>query len=285
VKSIYLGIAITAIIFLLVASLYVLSQQPLTAKPSTSATPTLSDSSTAPTAISPTPSARTSPYTLINPTSPPYSSPTPAQIPTATSTPTITLAPTPTSTPTPTPTPIIATFNFDSGTPTLTAYQPTPFDQTSNGLTAHFSSTADTPSHPAFSTQTTNSLVSIAGVINSQNFSGNFLWPSTINHDSLNIKFSGNVTSITLNFKTAELNDPGPGGTGSIIRVGAYVNSTANVVGNPVTTRGVESNDVYPEGTLSLNLAGQPFNLVVIDLPIPTGASGFLIDNIIVLTA
>jgi hypothetical protein len=127
-------------------------------------------------------------------------------------------------------------------------------------------------------------LVSIAGVINSQNFSGNFLWPSTTNHDSLNIKFSGNITSITLNFKTAELNDPGPGGTGSIIRISAYFNSTANVVGNPVTTRGVESNDVYPEGTLSLNLAGHPFNLVVIDLPIPTGASGFLIDNIIVLT-
>ena len=87
-----------------------------------------------------------------------------------------------------------------------------------------------------------------------------------------------------MNFKTAELNDPGPGGTGSIIRISAYLNSTTNIVGNPVTTRGVESNDVYPEGTLSLNLVGQPFNLVVIDLPTPTGASGFLIDNIIVLT-
>jgi hypothetical protein len=110
------------------------------------------------------------------------------------------------------------------------------------------------------------------------------LWPSTINHDSLNIKFSGNITSITLNFKTAELNDPGPGGTGSIIRIRAYLDSSANAIGSPVTTRGVESNDVYPEGTLSLNLPGQPFNLVVIDLPTPTGATGFIIDNIVVVT-
>ena len=286
-----MGIAITAIIFLLIPSLYVLNQQPQTVKPSKNTSPSLSGLSTMPTTISPTPTAIPSPYTSINPTSPPYSSLTPTQFPTATPistttlTPTPTPAPTPTPTPTLTPTPIMITFNFDSGTPTLTAFQPTPFDQTSNGLSAHFSSTADSPSHPAFSTQSTNSLVSIAGVINSQNFSGNFLWPSTINHDSLNIKFSGSITSITLNFKTVELNDPGLGGTGSIIRIGAFVNSTANFVGNPVTTRGVESNDVYPEGTLSLNLAGQPFNLVVIDLPIPTGASGFLIDNIIVLTA
>jgi hypothetical protein len=87
-----------------------------------------------------------------------------------------------------------------------------------------------------------------------------------------------------MNFKTAELNDPGPGGTGSTIRINAYLNSGANAVGTPVTIRGVESNDVYPEGTLSLNSAGQPFNLVVIDLPLPTGATGFLVDNIIVLT-
>ena len=44
--------------------------------------------------------------------------------------------------------------------------------------------------------------------------------------------------------------------------------------------------DTYPEGSLSFNANGQPFNLVEIDLPyILEGASGFIIDNITVTTA
>jgi hypothetical protein len=108
------------------------------------------------------------------------------------------------------------------------------------------------------------------------------LWPNSVNHDSLNIQFSGNINRITLNFKTAELNDPGPGSTGSVIRISAYLDSAANPVGSPISARGIENNDVYPEGTLSLDLAGLSFNQVVIDLPTPTGVSGFIIDNIIV---
>ena len=244
VKIMYLVIVVVAVVVLIGASLYGLSLQSKPANPSSSATPV--------------PSGSSLPSQTSNPTVLPTSTAIPASI--------------------------AATFNFDSGSPTLTAHKPTPFDQTSNGLTAHFSSTADTSSNPAFSIQTINSLGPIAGVINSQKFSGNFLWPNTVNHDSLNIRFDGSITSITLNFKTAELNDPGPGGTGSVIRISAYIDSSANAVGTPVTARGVESNDLYPEGTLSLNSAGQPFNLVVIDLPSPTGASGFIIDNIMVQT-
>jgi hypothetical protein len=210
----------------------------------------------------------------------PSSSPTPTPSTTASQTPLTTPTPTtPVSTSTTSPTTNTATFDFDTGTPTLSAYATTPFDQTNNGLTAHFSST---PSTGAFSTQTIRSLASIAGVINSQKISGNFLWPNTVNHDSLNIQFSSNIHSITLNFKTAELNDPGPGSSGSIIRISAYLDSTTNPVGSPITTRGIESNDVYPEGTLTLDSAGQPFNQIVMDLPTPTGASGFIIDNIII---
>ncbi len=65
-------------------------------------------------------------------------------------------------------------------------------------------------------------------------------------------------------------------------RISAYLDSTSNPIGSPITTRGIENNDVYPEGTLTLDLTGQSFNQVVIDLPTPTGASGFIIDNIIV---
>ncbi len=54
-----------------------------------------------------------------------------------------------------------------------------------------------------------------------------------------------------------------------------------------MTVTGVETPfDAYPEGTLSFSFGGQPFNLVLIDLPfIQNGASGFIIDNITVTTA
>jgi hypothetical protein len=205
----------------------------------------------------------------------PNSTPTPTPSSSSIETPAPTSSPT--SAPTPTPTTNTATFDFDTGTPALSAYTSIPFDQTNNGLTAHFSST---PSSGAFSVQTIRSLASIAGVINSQIISGNFLWPNTINHDSLTIQFSNSIHRITLNFKTAELNDPGPGSSGSVIRISAYLDSTTNPIGSPITTRGIESNDLYPEGSLSLDSAGQPFNKIIIDLPTPTGASGFIIDNI-----
>jgi hypothetical protein len=89
-------------------------------------------------------------------------------------------------------------------------------------------------------------------------------------------------------FKTAELYDPGPGGTGSPIRLTAYMNSLPNAVGTPVTVNGIETPfDNYPEGTLTFNSGGQPFNLVEIDLPYISaeGATGFIIDNITVITA
>jgi hypothetical protein len=239
-----------------VASWYALSQQNAPLNPS----------------LTPTPKASSSPTT--QPTAQPTVSPT------TPSTPTPTITPTPT--PTPTPTQITTTFNFDTGTPTLSVRTPTPFDQTSNGITAHFSSPADTL-QPAFSVQNTNTLQTLSVVINSLNFTGNFLWPNSVNHDPLYVKFNRNVTSITLNFKTAELHDPGPGQTGSTIRITAYLDTTANAVGSSVIKNGIEPpTDTYPEGTLTI-AGGQPFNLVVIDLPFPTqGASGILVDNIAV---
>jgi hypothetical protein len=179
-------------------------------------------------------------------------------------------------------------FNFDNATPTLTQGLSTPIDQTSNVVTAHFSSPTDFPSKPSFSVQNLNSLAAISTVINSAKFSGLFLWPSTINRDHLDITFSQNLTSISFVFKTAELHDPGPGGTGSPIRLTAYMNSLSTPVGNPITVNGIETPyDNYPEGTLTFNSNGQPFNIVEIDLPYISagGATGFIIDNIIVTTA
>jgi hypothetical protein len=65
------------------------------------------------------------------------------------------------------------------------------------------------------------------------------------------------------------------------------MNSISTVVGSPLITNGIETpSDNYPEGTLTFNSGGQPFNMVEIDLPyIAQGASGFVIDNIAVTTA
>ena len=257
-----------------------------TATPKPSSTPV---SSSTPISTTPTPMPQTT--GTPTPTLTPTYSPTPASTPSPTPTPTSTPTPTPTSTtspsPTPTQQPTNIVFNFDNATPTLSPGQSTPIDQTSNGLTAHFSSPSDFPSHPAFSVQNINSLAAISTVINSANFSALFLWPSTTNRDRLDINFSASITQITFNFKTAELHDPGPGGTGSPIRLTAYLNSYSNSVGSPVTSNGIETPfDNYPEGTLTFNAVGQPFNLVEIDLPyIAQGASGFIIDNIVVTIA
>jgi hypothetical protein len=247
-----------------------------------SSTPKPSPTST--NSITPKPSATSgpTPTSSINTTSTPTA--------TSTQTPTPTPSPSPSPTPTATPTPvapITVVFNFDNATPTLTPGRPTPLDQTSNTVTAHFSSPTDFPSKPSFSVQSLNSLAAISTVINSANFSGLFLWPSTINRDRLDINFSQNITSISFVFKTAELHDPGPGGTGSPIRLTAYMNSLSTPVGTPKTVNGIETPfDNYPEGTLTFNSNGQPFNLVEIDLPYISaeGATGFIIDNIIIVT-
>jgi hypothetical protein len=187
-----------------------------------------------------------------------------------------------TSSPSQTPSSFNAVFDFDIGSPAPKPYISTPFDQTCNGVTAHFSSPSDFPSRPAFSIQSRDSLVSMAPIINSTLFSGNFIYPNTVNRDKLDVKFNRNITSISLTFRTSEYNDPGKGGTGSTIRLTAYYDSSLNIVGAPITANGVEmAMDIYPEGTLRFNSGGLPFNLVEVDLPFsPQGATGFLIDNI-----
>jgi hypothetical protein len=46
------------------------------------------------------------------------------------------------------------------------------------------------------------------------------------------------------------------------------MNSLSSPVGNPITVNGIETPyDNYPEGTLTFNSNGQPFNMVEIYLP------------------
>ena len=160
------------------------------------------------------------------------------------------------------------TFNFDTGTPTLAVGQNVPFDQTSGGITAHFSS----PSGGAFSVQTDLS----TGWHLSQ-FSGHYLNDNNLSQNALDIKFSQPVTSITLTFATADFQQVEVPTT---IKLVAYLDSTTSAALGSATTHGTYAGDTMPMGTLSFTSA-QPFNLVEISIPTqPLGATDFLVDNI-----
>ncbi len=163
------------------------------------------------------------------------------------------------------------TFDFDTGTPALSPRVSIPLDQTSGGITAHFSS----PSGPAFSVQTD----STTGFRLSM-FSGNYLYYNNLSRNALDIKFSQPVTSITLAFATADFQQVEVPTT---IQVTAYVDSTATTPVGSAPAHGTYASDTMPMGTLSFNAGGKTFNLVEISIPFqPLGASAFLVDNITV---
>ncbi len=168
-------------------------------------------------------------------------------------------------------------FDFDA----LTLRQPTPFDLTSGGVTAHFSSPTDPASFSVQNYGTTFYALS--------QFSGNFLSDNDASRNFLNISFSQQLISIVLTFATIDYHDPGPGGTFSDIQLTAYMKDSTGMraVGLPVTAHGSRPPlDTFPQGTLWFDFSGQPFNLVEIVVPFqPGGATDFLLDNITATTA
>jgi hypothetical protein len=169
----------------------------------------------------------------------------------------------------------VVTYDFDTGTPLLPTGRPTGFAQTSNGVTAQFSSPFDPA---AFSTQsyaTTFALLS--------QFSDIYLWPNSLFHPPLDILFSEPLTELSLTFATFDDHDPGGGGTP--IKITAYWNSTVDPPVGSATASGVFTTDRYPQGILTFSSGGTRFNLVRIEVPfIPQGASQFAVDNIVVTT-
>ncbi len=207
----------------------------------------------------------------INPTSQPATTPTPTSAPTAPP------APSPTPPPTPFP-PTTATFDFDTGSPIVQTGTGTPLSQTKNGITAQIRS----PSDPAaFSIQNYDKTF-----YKLSQLTGNYLYDNRPSRDILEIKFDQQLTSITFTFATFEFHG-GPGDPPSNMTITAYLDSTANLVGT-TSGHGVwPSGDSYPQGTLTYNSGGQPFNLVRIEMsPFqgPTAAVDYLIDNITVMT-
>jgi hypothetical protein len=165
-------------------------------------------------------------------------------------------------------------FDFDSGAPALTVGQNIPFDQTSGGVTAHFSS----PAGSVFSVQSDAS----TGFRMSQ-FSGRYLNANNQNGNALDIKFDSQLTGITLKFATADFQQVEVPTT---IQLTAYLGSTLSPPVDSTTAHGVYAGDTMPMGTLSFNSGGKPFDLVEIAIPRqPLAAGAFLVDNIRVTAA
>ncbi|HSQ48843.1 MAG TPA: hypothetical protein VLL96_04070 [Candidatus Deferrimicrobiaceae bacterium] len=243
--------------------------------------PTISSSPTPnPTAVPTTPSNTQSPGPT-NPQPTPTAAPTvaPTPIPTPTPSPVPTAPPTPVPTPTPPPTapPLtVVTFDFDTATPIITTRLPTPFNQTKDLVTAQFSS----PTPSGFSVQNTQTTL-----YKLSQFQGNFLADNNPSRDTLEIKFSQAVTRITFVFATVEAEGL-PGDMPSLIYLNAYLGTTS-VASTSARGTWPTGGDYYPQGTLTYDSGGQPFDNVKIDIPYqgPTEAVDFMIDTIIVRTA
>jgi len=167
------------------------------------------------------------------------------------------------------------TFDFDTGTPILVPGQVLPLDQTSVGITAHFSSV---PGFGGYSIQDQNT----TGFVLSQ-FSGSYVYPNSLTPGALDILFSGALSSVSFTFAT---NDTHQVEATTNILMNAYMDSTAGPLLGSATAHGTYGADSMPMGTLSFT-SGVPFNFVEIMIAPgqPFGTPDMLLDNIAVTAA
>lgn len=167
------------------------------------------------------------------------------------------------------------TFDFDTGTPPLSTGQSTPLDQTSGGVTAHFSS--PTVGAGGFSVQS-----DATTQYHMSQFSGNYLWPNSVYSPALDIQFNQPLTSITFTFATADFQQVEVPTT---IQLTAYENATGTSPAGSATAHGTYGSDTMPMGTLTFNSV-HPFKVVEIFIPpAPQAASDFLVDNVVATTS
>ncbi|HZR17996.1 MAG TPA: hypothetical protein VFE51_11925 [Verrucomicrobiae bacterium] len=165
-----------------------------------------------------------------------------------------------------------ATFDFDSGTPSLRPGQGLPGTQTKNGVTATFDTLTG-----GWSVQ--NTFFYWVPTV----FSGNFLYPSTWG-STMAVEFSQPVTNFTMSFFTGEVSSEY--NTAGLVQVTAYTNSAMT---NPIATgsaRGAWISGAYPEGVLWFGSAA-PFTKVRIEVPSQSPAPSYVlfVDNIVVQVA
>lgn len=148
-------------------------------------------------------------------------------------------------------------FNFDGDS----LGRSTTFTDTSNGISATFSSSADAGGfviYPSFFETLTGNVLGDPGPAGKDNL-------------SLNIDFSQNLSFITLNFATSDLVTPSP------FTLTAYENGSA--VGSTTFPGQFLPGFAFPEGEIAF--AGPAFNRVVLS----STALDFAVDNIQVAAA
>ncbi|MFO0965252.1 MAG: MBG domain-containing protein [Gemmataceae bacterium] len=173
-----------------------------------------------------------------------------------------------------------AVFNFDTGSPTLTAGMGIPLTQTAGAVSAHFSS-PNSWLAGGFSIQSHNTTF-----FNLDQFSGNYLYPNSVYNPNLAISFtdptgafSQPLSRISFTFATADFQQTEIPTT---VRLTAYLGST--IVGT-ASGHGAYTGQTMPQGTLTFDGAGQVFDRVLIEIPwAPLAASDMLLDNFQVST-
>ena len=167
--------------------------------------------------------------------------------------------------------PPAAIFDFDNGSPLLAEFQNTPLNQTSNNITAYFSSPSDTNA-PAFSIQSYSTTFTELS-----QFSGKYLYDNKPSRDILEIRFSQQLTRISLTFATSDYQT-----APTEITLTAYVNSADTTPVGLTSARGTVLTGLYPQGVLSYDSGDQSFNLVRIEMSSEGSgeATNFFVDNI-----
>lgn len=169
-----------------------------------------------------------------------------------------------------------AIFDFDSNDPPLNLGQNTPFSVAVNGVLATFKSPTNPAAFSVQSASTTSFKLS--------KFSGKYLFDNDMARNPLIIEFNRTISSISISFATIEYHGA-PGREPTPLAMSAYLTSkTPNLVAT-VTARGSwPVGDSFPQGSITFNSSGEPFNLVRIDLVVEdlASANDFLVDDIVV---
>ena len=167
---------------------------------------------------------------------------------------------------------IAVTFDFDTGYPLLAEGQNLPFNQTSDGITAYFSSPFDTVVASAFSIQRYETTF-----ITLSQFSGKYLYDNKPSRDTLEIRFSQQLKGVSLTFATYEY-QTGP----TDMTLTAYMNSADTTPVGSASARGTVLTGLYPQGVLSFDSGGQPFNIVRVEISSENSGetTNFFVDNI-----
>lgn len=166
-----------------------------------------------------------------------------------------------------------ATFDFDTGTPTVVATMGMPASQTKDGVTAYFSAGGGS-GWSVQSDATTQWRLS--------QFSGNYLDPTSLTPGYMVIGFSQSISTVTFSFCTADFQQVEIPTT---VRTDAYQDAISNPIIATATAHGTYGGDTMPMGTMQLSSA-TAFNTIKVWIPWQAnGASDFLVDNITVTTA